>query len=268
MNDRTFEHAVREWLDAGSDRTPPDAIDAVLLAVKTTPQERDLRIPRRFTLMASSMRLAAGVAIAAIVGVAALALINQSPGAGTRATPTPQPTASAAAVESPGVSPATSAQPTAPPSVFTSPLYHYTIDLPAGWTAYPAMLAWDGTGSPGHDTAEVDQFKSSTGTVAWAFAAPTTKSVAAFSAERTAADAVEHPCGTTPEIDESTTVDGDPARLTVKHCEPVGGILVANTVVIRLGTGYVFYIQHPPEDTADPEDFEVLRTLLSGVKLP
>ena len=31
-----FERAVRDWLEDGSDRTPRPAIDAVLLAVKTT----------------------------------------------------------------------------------------------------------------------------------------------------------------------------------------------------------------------------------------
>ncbi len=75
MSDQLFDHAVRDWLDDGSDRTPPAAIDAVLLAVKTTQQERDLRIPRRFTQMPTYMRLAAGIAIVAVLGVGALTYI-------------------------------------------------------------------------------------------------------------------------------------------------------------------------------------------------
>jgi hypothetical protein len=47
MSDQLFERAVRDWLDDGSDKTPPTAIEAVLLAAKTTPQERVLGIPRR-----------------------------------------------------------------------------------------------------------------------------------------------------------------------------------------------------------------------------
>lgn len=89
MSDPLFEHAVRDWLDDGSDRTPPTAIDAVLLAVKTTPQERDLRIPRRFTQMTFPMRLAAAIAIVAVVGVGALAYINRGPTPGDQPTATP-----------------------------------------------------------------------------------------------------------------------------------------------------------------------------------
>jgi hypothetical protein len=129
-------------------------------------------------------------------------------------------------------------------------------------------LAWDGSTAVGHDTAEVDQFVASTGTLAWAYAAPTSTSLAEFSAARTAADAVDHPCPPTVEVDEPTMVDGEPARLTVKHCPAEGGILVANVAVIHLGTGYVFYFQHPPNDTADPEDIGAFRALLTGVNLP
>src|SRR5688572_12277003 len=89
MSDQLFEHAVRGWLEDGSDRTPPAAIEAVLLAVKTTPQERDLRIPRRFTTMTFSMRLAAVVAIVAILGVGALAYLNRGPTTGDQPTPPP-----------------------------------------------------------------------------------------------------------------------------------------------------------------------------------
>jgi hypothetical protein len=92
MSDQLFERAVRDWLDDGSDRTPLSAIEAVLLAVKTTPQERDLRIPRRFKLMPTYMRLAAGIAIVAIVGVGAIALIARTPGVGG---PGPSPTTTA-----------------------------------------------------------------------------------------------------------------------------------------------------------------------------
>ena len=42
MNDkRDFDRAVDRWLDDGSDATPPHVIDGVLLAVRSTPQERD-----------------------------------------------------------------------------------------------------------------------------------------------------------------------------------------------------------------------------------
>jgi hypothetical protein len=99
MSDQLFERAVREWLEGGSDRTPPPAIDAVLLAVKTTPQERDLRIPWRFTSMPTYLRLAAGIAVIAILGAAALAVLNRAPAFGGPG-PGPSPTPSVAPVAS------------------------------------------------------------------------------------------------------------------------------------------------------------------------
>jgi hypothetical protein len=98
MSDRPFERAVRDWLEDGSDRTPPAAVNAVLLAVKTTPQERDLWIPRRFSLMSMTMRLGAGIAVVAIA-VAAIYLIGPRLGVGgpdTTAAPTPTAAATAA----------------------------------------------------------------------------------------------------------------------------------------------------------------------------
>jgi hypothetical protein len=48
-DDRDFWRATTDWLEAGSDRTSAAAIDAVLLAVRTTRQERALPFPwRRF----------------------------------------------------------------------------------------------------------------------------------------------------------------------------------------------------------------------------
>jgi heat shock protein HslJ len=98
-----FEHAVNDWLAEGSDRTPKPAIDAVLLAVKTTPQERDLRIPWRNPNMATPLRLVAAIAIVAVIGFAGLTFLNpRTDGIGgmplatptAAPTPTPSPTVS------------------------------------------------------------------------------------------------------------------------------------------------------------------------------
>ncbi len=157
-------------------------------------------------------------------------------------------------------------QPTAPASLFTSSVYHYSIALPAGWTATSATAAWDGTVAVSHTDPFADLFSSSTGTLAWAYAAPTTKSVADLSAAQTASDAAAHPCPTTVEIDEPTTVGGDPARLTMKHCPTPGDTLIANTAVIHDGIGYFFYFQHSSNAGADAADVAVFKTLLSGVE--
>jgi len=150
MSDRLFDRAVRDWLDDGSDRTPPAAINAVLLAVTTTPQERDLRIPRRTTQMPTYVRLAAGIAIVAVVGVGALMYIGNSPGVGGAPTPSPTPT------------PVASAAPSAPPSLapgisgwkpYTSAAYGYTMSYPQGWyVAGRASHKWE-PGEPGTEEA-------------------------------------------------------------------------------------------------------------------
>lgn len=144
MSDRVFEHAVSDWLEAGSDRTPPAAIDAVLLAVKTTPQQRDLRIPRRFTLMTTPMRLAALIAGVAIAGVAALALPNRGPGLGPSGTSTPLPTTSPAPTGATTTAPSPTTDPndTSAWTVYTSDRYGFTLGHPAGWSEVPATRAW------------------------------------------------------------------------------------------------------------------------------
>ena len=91
-DDREFLRATTDWLEAGSDRTPPDAIDAVLLAVRTTRQERVLPNPwRDINMNALSRALVAAAAVVAI----ALAWINLGPSGnsvGVAPMPTPTPT--------------------------------------------------------------------------------------------------------------------------------------------------------------------------------
>ena len=127
MSGQPFERAVRDWLEDGSDRTPRPAIDAVLLAVRTTRQERDLRIPRRFTQMPSYMRLAAGIAIVAVVGVGVLAYINGGPNTG--GPPTPAPTIQATPTPSP-----LSEGPLAPGRYqYEGEGVRVVLTVPAGW---------------------------------------------------------------------------------------------------------------------------------------
>lgn len=135
MSDGPFERAVLDWLEGGSDRTPRPAIEAVLLAVKTTPQERVLRLPGRFALMTNTMRAAAGIAIIAVIAVGVVGVGALSSGVGG---PSPAPSTTPVATAGPTVSPTL---PTGPVS-FTSPLYGYTVTVPVGWQVSPATAAW------------------------------------------------------------------------------------------------------------------------------
>ena len=66
MNDeRSFERTARAWLEPGANQAPDRAIQAVLLAIETTPQERDLGIPWRLPTMNTPVR----VGMAAVIGL-------------------------------------------------------------------------------------------------------------------------------------------------------------------------------------------------------
>jgi hypothetical protein len=64
IDDRTLERAARSWIEAGPSRAPDQVVEHALHLIATTPQERDLRVPRRIT-----MPTIARVAAAAVVGV-------------------------------------------------------------------------------------------------------------------------------------------------------------------------------------------------------
>jgi hypothetical protein len=219
--------------------------------------ELDVRRPRLLALAGAMTLLSACTAPAATTAPGATSPAGSAQPS-TRSSPPSAPPATILPVV------------TAPPSTFTSEKYGYSIALPAGWTGKQAFIQWNGVGSPGHDAAEVDQFYSSTGTNAWAMATPTTKSLTSFWADQLADAAAKHPCASTieVEVDAAITIDGEPAHLTVQNCPGPGGIRVGGAGVVAAGTGYIFYLQHPPNDTADPTDMSVFRTLLGSITLP
>ena len=154
-DDQAFERATRAFLGEGSDRTSTATIDAVLLAVRTTPQERDLLIPWRTAHMSTPIRIVAAIAAVVVIGVVlliGLGLGTGSPNVGGPggASPTPAPTAS---VSPPSPSPQPSvATGTASITTYTSNRYGFSIGHPADWTERPAISTWalpPGNGSAG-----------------------------------------------------------------------------------------------------------------------
>jgi Tol biopolymer transport system component len=78
-DDRTFERRARAWLELGPVDPPEPVVQAALLAIESTNQERDLRIPWRFPTMTTRL----GLAAVAVFGVLAVGLFYLSrPGAG------------------------------------------------------------------------------------------------------------------------------------------------------------------------------------------
>ena len=94
-NTSDFERAARDWLDAGSDSTPPRVIDAVLLAVRTTPQERDFRIAWRALFVRNPLYAAAAITLLAVAGLAAFYAFSPRPDVGPSVTASPSPSAQA-----------------------------------------------------------------------------------------------------------------------------------------------------------------------------
>jgi sugar lactone lactonase YvrE len=67
-DEQTFERIAHAWLADGPERAPERAIQHVLLAIETTPQERGLRVPWRTSTMDSLLRVAAvAAAVAALI---------------------------------------------------------------------------------------------------------------------------------------------------------------------------------------------------------
>ncbi len=110
-DDRSLERAARSWLENGPTQAPDRAVEAALLLIDTTPQERDWHVPWRLPKMTTPARVAA----AAVIGVLAVggALYALAPGSsgpggpGPAVSPTPSPPPSASA--SPSTAPSASA---------------------------------------------------------------------------------------------------------------------------------------------------------------
>jgi Tol biopolymer transport system component len=94
-DDRSLERAARSWIESGPTRAPDRAVEAALLLVDTTPQERDLRIPWRLPTMFNN-RLAVFAAAALIVVAGAFTFSrltgNLGPGTGPSPAPSVSPT--------------------------------------------------------------------------------------------------------------------------------------------------------------------------------
>jgi hypothetical protein len=178
------------------------------------------------------------------------------------------------------VSPPATSSPFSVPTLFTSPLYSYSLTLPAGWQVVAAQTRWDGTTPIGHDDPIVDQLigpevpnRCKTvylcGPIAWAVAAPTTKPLMALASDEDAAEARDHPCPVTPEQQSATSIDAESALVASKHCPSDGGLLVLRAIAIHNGVGYFFWLQDPSNEAAvEPQDRADFEALIGAVRLP
>ena len=121
-DDRSLERAARSWIEAGPTHAPDQAVEAALLLIETTPQERDLRMPWRLPKMFTPARLA----MAAVAGVLLLGGVFFTLGRSN------QPVVG---VPAPSASPAPSQSPSGAPSPGASPASLDYATLP-GWIVF------------------------------------------------------------------------------------------------------------------------------------
>jgi hypothetical protein len=162
-------------------------------------------------------------------------------------------------------SPSESPSPSAEPTTFTSETYGYSLTLPGGWVPVQASAVWDGKGSPGSDDAVADQFIGPTAASSWAFAAPTTRDLAAYVKGTIKGTVEDHgdTCPATPDAQDPIELGGQPGRLLAWNC----GILINQAVTVKNGVGYFFGFRDPSVKAAtDATDRELFLELLRSVQ--
>jgi hypothetical protein len=232
-DDRAFERAIRELMEDGSDRTPADTIEAVLLAVRTTPQERDLRIPWRTALMPNPMRLVAALAVIAIAGLAAFNLSRPAPGGvGGSSSPSPTVTRSAPA-STPSPQPSPTPLTATWTTTYTSNRYGFSIGHAADWSVSPAHHNWTSSTDSNPGTGGTEEFGSPDGHVrvsAWSVAVqPGTSAdawIQAYCPKNTT------PCSGIPARAVAVSMDGHAGVLVPFTNDVQAFILVANRMYV------------------------------------
>jgi hypothetical protein len=132
------------------------------------------------------------------------------------------------------------------PQVFESPLYGYTISLPAEAEVtgvVPATARWDGTSPLGSTAPMVDQFPRSGQRLAFITSAPTDLDLGAYAAAIHAKAVKEHACSE--ELIDSRDYEfgGTPARVVASVCQ---GLHVYEATMVRDGIGVIAKQITPP----------------------
>ena len=202
-----------------------------------------------------------------LVALVVAACSGSSVTSSSTAAPAP---ATAVPSEAPSAVVTTPASPSAAPTPasFTSPLYAYSVTLPAGWNVAPAMLRWDGASAPSSDASEVDKFASPATLSIFGFAAPVKSDMTTFVKQNIAWTVRDHgdTCpARTPEKTEPVKIGGEDGMLLSWDC----GILINQALLVSRGIGYVFVMRDPGVHAAtDVADRAILDGLLASVTLP
>ena len=108
--EQRFERQARAWLELGPTDAPDRMVEATLLEIDQTPQERDFRVPWRLLQMTAPARIGAAAVIGVLVIGAAIYAFGPAGssfgGPGSTPTPIPSPSSTPSLAPSPTPSPA------------------------------------------------------------------------------------------------------------------------------------------------------------------
>jgi hypothetical protein len=255
---RSTEQLLHAFLAEGLTELPDRTYDAVRRDIHGA-RQRGLIVPRRVGGLSMGRWLGVAVAVAVVVVLAALDL---RPIGGPGGVSTPAPTAST----TPSIAASNVGSP-APATSFTSPLYGYTLTVPAGWIAAPAVLPWDGDRQSGPD-AESDKLAGPDGVLSWVFAGPYAGKLDTFVQERIAANHRDH-ADTCPEVEPAVN---EPVAIGAKSGVFVAwncGAVINLAMTVRAGVAYVFVFRDLSiKASTDPADRALFQSILDSVVFP
>lgn len=177
---------------------------------------------------------------------------------------------SSAASSHPVATPTSSASSpaSAPPGVFLSATYGYTVKPPAHWTSVQASRKWDGRSGLDIDSSQVDQFRSPLADpVFWAVATHWQQSLEAFTSYAISWTSSFHgdSCTAQPSSRSPITVGGQQGVLLAYDC----GVLINYAVTVHNGVGYWFLFKDDAVQAAtDPTDHATFLRVLNSVQFP
>jgi hypothetical protein len=227
---RDLERTLDTFFASGTDEVANRVIDAALEAIEHTPQQRVPLLAWRPPSMSTPFKVAsAAIAVVLVAIVGAFVL-----GRGLSGTVGTKPLPSSSSASSPAASPSTiaatptsSTSPSAPTtSRFTSPIYGYTIELPAIFQPTPATTKWTTSEVILSDATWVDRFFAGpSGAFVGIASQPLPSGTTAAAWMDAYADrAVGRTCGIARDAWTDTTVSGAPGRRAEFPCDVFTGV--------------------------------------------
>jgi hypothetical protein len=149
-DDRSIERAAPSWLEVGPNQAPDHPVEAALLQIQTTSQERDWKVPWRVQLMSPQIPIAAAAALGVIAIGGVLLLLRPGPNGVGNASAAPSPSQTVSPSVTPAAGSSTASQVAIPAldATFTSTFAGYSVRYPSAWPVTPATKPW----RTGYDT--------------------------------------------------------------------------------------------------------------------